>query len=95
MPFDGTQFVPTTLVLIEAKRRVEDGWRQHSTGDGRSVCMLSALPRIRGAFHPEARSLLARVVGEYPAVWQDMTGRTKESVLAAYDRAIALSFQSE
>lgn len=90
MPFDGAHLSSTTQALIEGRRQIEIGWCQHKAVDGSAVCMVSALPRVRGSFHPAAVQILTEVVGCYPPLWQDMPGRTLDEVLAAYDRAIEL-----
>jgi hypothetical protein len=65
-----------------------------------SWCMLGALARAseselrdRTGFYFDAEELLVDAVGEWPPDWQDAPGRTKEEVLAAFDRAISLGLR--
>lgn len=102
MPFDGTNLGAVTRVLIEGRRRVAESWCQ-GTWRGWSVsgghCAVFAISRQNaGETTPVALAALARAVygsndpqGIVP--WNDAPGRTKEEVLAAYDRAIAAAME--
>jgi len=91
MPFDGTELSPVTQALIVGRRKIELGWCQGAGRVRGSVCAAVAISEAPA----EAVLLLQRIVGTpYIADWNDVPGRTKDEILAAYDRAITLSFQS-
>jgi hypothetical protein len=91
MPFDGTQLSPVTQALIAGRRRIEEGWCQGSMRTREGVCAIGAI-----SYNPKAIEVLYRAFGEdrYIPKWNDAPGRSKEEVLALYDRAIALSLNS-
>src|SRR5712664_469512 len=88
MPFDGTQLSQTTQALIDGRRRIEAGWIQGGMRSRDGVCLVGSI-----SSEPEAQRLLQLALGSdvIPAWWNDTPGRTKEDVLALYDRAISLS----
>jgi hypothetical protein len=91
MPFDGTQLDETTKLLIAARERIERGWCQKKMRLGGEVCMVGAMADARA--NEEAWRRMARATGianlAVLADWNDRPERTKEEVLAAFDRAIA------
>ena len=91
----------TAEILRGAKEKIEKhGWIQNSYGsDEIGFCSSGAiqsfvgLPRNQCArlCHP-AMIAVRNAVGEYCIPeWNDRPGRTKEEVLAAFDKAIALA----
>jgi hypothetical protein len=87
MPFDGTRLTPVTQALIAGRRRIEDGWCQGVMRRRGAVCAIGAISRNAGALE-----VLYRAFGEgHIPKWNDTPGRSKEDVLALYDRAITLS----
>ena len=85
-------------VLVDARNGLaRDGWAQrgmpsvHKEGPS-PHCALGWLPSHPDLFH-SAADVLRRVIdlGAYGCIaeWNDAPGRTKEEVLAAFDRAIA------
>lgn len=103
MPFDGTQLDEVTLLLIRGREAIERGWCQGSYAKGDAVCMEGAVGRRNGyclssvikhaidRLRANAISSMKRSF-ELPTeltTWNDAPGRTKEEVLAAFDRAIA------
>ncbi|SRR6266550_3987434 len=107
MPFDGTQLSRTTLALMEGRRRIEAGWCQRHLRIGDSFCAVGA---VRSNYI-HAFDILQEALGfgrlvtpdvhwnkDSPgrlAHWNDAPGRTKDDVLALYDRAIAISMNRE
>jgi hypothetical protein len=87
MPFDGTELSPTTQALIAGRRRIEVGWCQGAMRTREGVCAVGAV-----SFHVDALRVLQTALGRdgIPG-WNDIPTRTKDDVLALYDRAIALS----
>jgi hypothetical protein len=88
MPFDGNDLDDATKLLIEGRKRIEAGWSQYEFQNDRgAVCIEGAirLPAYRDAVYR-----LQRAIGTRSLVsWNDAPGRTKEEVLAVFDRAIA------
>jgi len=92
MPFDGTELPRVTKELINARNRIEKGWIQNYASTSKGVCMSFAIDGGY-AMREECLVFLSAAIGGLPVVpWNDAPGRTKEEVLAAYDRAIELSF---
>lgn len=95
MPFDGTKLDDVTKLLIEGRERIEQGWCQHKTRERGAVCVIGALHDGRsGVDEPyyAAMRRLGRAVGlawSLLPLWNDAPGRTKDEVLAAFDKAIA------
>jgi hypothetical protein len=79
-----------TQALIAGRRRIEEGWCQGAVRKRGAVCAMGAI-----SDNVEALVVLYRAFGG-PGIprWNDMPGRSKEDVLALYDRAIALSLNS-
>lgn len=83
-------------ILIEAKRLlVEKGWCQNkfSNLEG-NLCAMEAIvlasPSLDFRFYPF--ELMIRVINErWISDWNDHPDRTKEEVLAAFDKAIAMA----
>lgn len=100
MPFDGTQLSKTTQKLLAAKQYLIDfGWLQGYLVDTKGrTCMIGALQKVNGQtrhstyFLWKAISIESRERGRTDVInWNDVEGRTFDEVLAAFDRAIALS----
>ena len=104
MPLDGTGFDPVTRRLILARERVEAGWCQGTfRTNQKEYCMLGAigfrsLKEITDSFK-SYRSLrfktmmrLQDALGHDWSIiaWQDKHRRTKEEVLAIFDKALTL-----
>jgi hypothetical protein len=91
MPFDGTQLSPVTQALIAGRRRIEEGWCQGAMRTREGVCAVGAI-----SYNPKAVEVLYRAFGGRSSIprWNDTPGRSREDVLALYDRAIALSLNS-
>ncbi len=91
MPFDGTQLSPTTQALIEGRRRIEAGWCQKTMRTREGVCAVAAVSHCPDA----VTTTLQKALGRWNiAAWNDEPDRTKQDVLALYDRAIAISLNS-
>lgn len=104
MPFDGSQLDDVTKLLIEGRGRIERGWCQGRFEAPGAVCMLGAI-RWNATWTPEAearlpttmaaRNRLSDAIGmretdrAHIPYWNDAPGRTKDEVLAAFDKAIA------
>jgi hypothetical protein len=95
MPFDGANLAEDTKLLIAARELVERGWCKGIVPGG--VCADFALSHSY-RWHRDGDPLaldkamdrLQRAIGPVRVpVWNDRPERTKEDVLAAYDRAIA------
>lgn len=74
----------------------EHGWQQGRLKDDEGrFCLVGGMVRSGGKNVPiAALSLISKVVGvpvEYLDDWNDAPGRTKEEVLAAYDKALVLA----
>jgi hypothetical protein len=91
----------THEALVEARNLIErDGWCQWAAADGRGAhCMGGALGRVTqgdpNCTFTETELAAFRALGEATGTkdygipgWNDKPGRTKEEVLAAFDRAI-------
>jgi hypothetical protein len=90
-------------VLIEGRRRVEESWWQKTTltpmPPHGAHCTVTAIARqnvltnlamealARAIFPNSSATIETLMQGMVP--WNDAPGRTKDEVLAAYDRAIA------
>ena len=90
--------VTTVEVLRAARAKIEKGWVQYTyehEADGAPIawCAAGAISRQHLSVNESAGAylLLRRVCGETVSAWNDAPGRTKEEVLAAFDRAIALA----
>ena len=96
MPFDG-KLDPVTLLLIEGREAIGRGWTQRATERDGAVCVMGALGWPEGAIgnasaFSEAVKRLAKAINTHEIIaWNDHLDRTKEEVLAAFDRAICAS----
>src|ERR1051325_10189007 len=98
MPLDGTYSLPLTRILLDGRAQIERGWVQHYTHTRSGVCLIGSLHDA-----PDSSSSLAAQMFLLAAVketgfakeslplFNDAPGRTKEEILAVYDRAIELS----
>lgn len=78
-------------VLRAAREKVLDRWGRGTTyHESRDVCALQAIALSADSSEASWRAgqLLRDVIGENIMKWNDAPGRTKEQVLAAFDRAI-------
>jgi hypothetical protein len=100
MPFDGTTYEiasPVTHMLAEGKDRVQRGWCQQTMRQRGSVCIIGSLKVLDFESFVQAENLLLDAVNllGYPQRtvrdFNDDISRTKEQVLAVYDKAIELS----
>lgn len=90
MPFDGT-LNEISRVLLDARALIEIGWCQNAIRYGDAVCMRGAIESVDapfGAKHLALDELKAAIGGGLISVWNDAPERSKEEVLAAFDRAI-------
>ncbi len=99
MPFDGTQS-PITMALTRARALVEKGWIQKCMRSRDGVCIMGAVEHLaENLLYQRVNILLIQAITEQqgrkmlPAEYNDTPDRTKEEVLAVYDRAIELSFR--
>lgn len=106
MPFDSAGFIRTVQqeadleLLREARARVAKRWIQDqysvATREGWAYCMVGAVGPGFDAATTATRLLLPHLPHEpgrrFDSVeaWNDTLGRTKEEVLAVYDKAIAV-----
>lgn len=90
-----------TEILMAARARIEQGWvcGAGSTTDGK-VCSLIAITRSADWTHDDllrgrgdkTLDYLRKAIGRPDIIdWNDTATRTKEEVLAAFDRAIELA----
>ena len=97
MPFDGIELSPITKTLMKGRKRIEAGWCQGAFRMGGAVCAVGAVsedpddPVVSTALKV-LESAFGSAVTDIPE-WNDSPDRTKEEVLALYDRAIALSLR--
>lgn len=93
--------------LRKAKDLIEQGWIQNrfeepkykktffgllTRLDGKSYCMLGAINAVAfGSLRSRTEYFLREAVTYDIIGWNDTTGRTKEQVLAAFDKAIAFA----
>jgi hypothetical protein len=98
MPFDGTELSPVTRILIAARERIEDpeNWCQRDLTRGKAMCAYAALSRASGTETEACRAafdLLVKGMNAWSvSEWNDT--HTHAEVLAAFDRAIALSMEA-
>lgn len=91
------KFKTTKDLLVFGKSRIEQyGWIQHRFGTKAvGFCMAGSMIPDGGRvseFANAADQCLRKVIGENSiGKWNDMPGRTKEEVLEAFDKAIALA----
>jgi hypothetical protein len=96
----------TTLTLIKAKEVLErDGWIKGSYSSNRGYCAVGAVINVDGVtvfdtdILPPLNALLRQINTESKdpvftvTDWNDRDDRTKEEVLAVFDRAIAASME--
>ncbi len=109
MPFDGTNLTKTQRLLIRARNRIENGWCQnHLTLKGKTeFCMIGALGvtnmGARSAVQNSAMAWLSQAIVPnpiYPVAvretiihYNNFSLRTKEEVLATFDKAISLAME--
>jgi hypothetical protein len=100
MPFDGTDYQilsPVTRMLIDGRKRVQNGWSQRIMRQRGSVCMIGSLTITDYEVFAVAEKLILEAIHElgytYSSVvaFNDHLCRTKEQVLEVYDIAIASS----
>jgi hypothetical protein len=91
MPFDGTSS-PVTQTLIDARAKVEKGWCQHHGRSRGAVCAGFAL--VEAGCSETTIFIFEDVIKQPIITWNDAPDRTKEQVLAAFDRAIDLSLNA-
>jgi hypothetical protein len=98
MPFDGTKLDETTQRLIRGRARIEQGWCKGALYKDGAVCAIGAIMDNPSAestapndkIFGTAYDRLSKAVGsEWIASWNNQRARTKEDVLAAFDRAIS------
>jgi hypothetical protein len=103
MPFDGSDYPSTssvTRMLMEGRRKLEQGWCQHATRRRDSVCMIGSFTIEDYSSFTKAEGLLLKAMGSlgYPhtsvAQFNDDCQRTKHQVLEVYDLAIDRSMMA-
>lgn len=96
MPFDGKHLDDVTHLLIDGRMAIEQGWTQYGYQDDEgNVCMLGAIGfrTDNENTYNEVRVTASHILdeeccGKIAWIWNDAPGRTKEEVLAVYDRVI-------
>ena len=82
-------------ILIEAKELVENGWIQHRLTDGQgNYCAAGAIEHsacYTSQSTLEIIDFMCDLVGGPLSAYNDAPGRTKDEILALFDRAIAES----
>ena len=104
MPFDGAAIDPPVIqALWRGRKNLEQGWCQGAAITRDGVCMTAAVHAALQdvpdyVTYKKAYMLLLRAVKETGfsagglAEFNDTPGRTKDEVLAVYDRAVELAF---
>lgn len=87
----------TKQILINARKLIEIGWTQHTSHeviDGvHCYCVSGAICRAAwdscyAIATSNARLKFEKIINENIPLWNDKPERTKEEVLAAFDKAI-------
>jgi hypothetical protein len=100
MPFDGSNYVSSnsvTRMLVEGRQKVEQGWCRQAMRQRGAVCMIGSFTIDDYALFREAEALMLNSIASLGfahasvAAFNDDALRTKDQVLAVYDRAIERS----